>query len=770
MNAATSMLSQLSDSIKKEFDATHRILSYEEYLTLLTVQSKKQLRSSAQYLVDMMDHFGKTELPNHEVRFKVFDFPIDGITPKLVGHEEVQLDIYKRLQSFVRQGMNNKLILLHGPNGSAKSTLVHAMMGGLERYSQTQDGAQYTFNWVFPVEKITKGSIGFQTGYSGPPGAGHKSYAHLPEDEVMARFPCDLKDHPFLLLPKHLRQHTLTELLGKKEGEKAYQSLPHYLREGDLCHRCKMISDAMLNTYAGDFKKVMMHIQVERIFSNRRYRKSLATVEPQMHVDAHYNQLTYNKSIGSLPSTLQNLNLFALSGDIVDGNRGIIEYSDLLKRPIDTFKYLLIACETGAVNIGSSIAYLDTVMLGSTNELQLDAFKEFPDFSSFKARIELIRVPYLLKVSQEKEIYSLILPQITPAVDPDPTLGDDIGKHITPHVDTVTALWSVLTRLKKPNSINYPPQISSLISALTPLEKAKLYDTGELPGMLTPEDRKLMRASLRKLKEEYNTIPYYEGRMGASVREIKSVLFDASQNPDFPCLSPLAVLFELESFVKRVTEYDFLKQDVKDGFHDASEFILKVRNEYIEIIDHEVRSSMGIYADTQWEDFLRKYVQHVSVLLKKEKIKNSITGSMEEPDRALISEFEKIVDAPSIKDSGAGPGGMKEDDTELKNFRQNLISQVGVWSLDHAGQPVVYASVFPEYWKKLEKHYFETQKSVLTKMHDALVGGFELNAKGDHLSDGMKLAQKTVNNMISKQGYCEHCAKEVITFLMKKRY
>ena len=61
--------------------------------------------------------------------------------------------------------------------------------------------------------------------------------------------------------------------------------------------------------------------------------------------------------------------------------------------------------------------------------------------------------------------------------------------------------------------------------------------------------------------------------MGASAREIKSILFDAAQNPEFPCLSPLAALRELEEFVKRVSEYEFLKQDVKDGFHDASEFI-----------------------------------------------------------------------------------------------------------------------------------------------------------------------------------------------------
>src|SRR3954451_8475249 len=175
-----------------------------------------------------------------------------------------------------------------------------------------------------------------------------------------------------------------------------------------------------------------MHIQVERMYFARRYRKGLVTIEPQMHVDAQYHQLTYNKSIGSLPASLQSLNLFSLTGDLVDGNRGIVEYSDLLKRPVDTFKYLLSACETGAVNVGNSIAYLDTVMIGSTNEVQLDAFKEFPDFTSFKARIELIRVPYLLSAQDESQIYAPQLEQIR------------IQKHVAPHVDWVASLWAVL--------------------------------------------------------------------------------------------------------------------------------------------------------------------------------------------------------------------------------------------------------------------------------------------------------------------------------------
>ena len=751
--SAQEVLNSIDQAVKKEFEANRRILTFDEYNTLLGEKPECQTRGSAQYLADMMDHFGKTPLGSPGLlhgdgaaaiethRFNLFDNPIDGIAPKVAGQEYVQNHIYRSLRAFSRQRINNKLILLHGPNGSAKSSIAHAMMGGLERYCHEAEGAVYTFNWVFPVERYTKGGMGITT--RAAVNEKIQSFAKLPDEEVAARIPCDLRDHPLLLVPVEHRRAFLEKLLGTTRTDEIWETLPNYLSQGDLCHRCREIFDALLEANGGDFRKVMMHVQVERFYYGRRYRRGLVTIEPQLHVDAQYHQLTYNKSVAALPASLQSLNLFALTGDLIDGNRGIIEYSDLLKRPVDSFKYLLGACETGSVNVGSSIAYLDVVMLGSTNEIQLDAFKEFPDFTSFKARIELVRVPYLLSVSGEKEIYAPQMHQVA---------GE---KHVAPHVAWTVALWAVLTRLKKPNSINYPPNVSTIVSNLTPMEKARLYDTGEVPASLSAEEKKLLRAAIRKICEEYSNVPYYEGRMGASAREVKSILYDAAQNPEFPCLSPLATLREMEEFVKRVSEYEFLKQDVKDGFHDATEFINLVRVEYLNRIDREVRDAMGLYQGAQWEEFLKRYVQHISLFLKKEKIKNPITGKMEDPDMSLIEEFETIVDAPS-------------GSADREAFRQNVISQIGAWSLDHPREPVVYSKVFADFWRKLEKHYFESQKALLTKMHDAiLVYGTD---KDDPSSEGGKLARQTVDNLVSKMGYCPKCAKEVITFLMRQRY
>ena len=45
-------------------------------------------------------------------------------------------------------GIERRVLLLHGPVGSSKSTIVRMLKKGIERYSSTDDGALYTLGWV----------------------------------------------------------------------------------------------------------------------------------------------------------------------------------------------------------------------------------------------------------------------------------------------------------------------------------------------------------------------------------------------------------------------------------------------------------------------------------------------------------------------------------------------------------------------------------------------------------------------------------------------
>src|SRR5437764_753136 len=432
-------LQSVGEQVRHAFVGNKTILSFQEYMEGFFEKPRVHARDAAQYIRDCFDFYGTTTANNPGGamrRFKLFDRPFDqgpsslqegeGGAP-VCGHEEVQNAIYRILNGFVRAGRINKLILLHGPNGSAKSSIVAAIQRALEDYSRKEEGQLYRFNWIFPSEKLVKGSIGFGETKNGGPRV--ESYAHLEGEQVDARIHCELKDHPLFLLPRSERQRVVRE---STKPDDTFQ-LSAGILEGELCHKCRQIYAALLQSYNGDVLKVLRHVQVERFYISRRYMAGAVTVEPQMAVDADYRQVTHDRSHGALPGALQNLALFEPYGPLVAGNRGVIEFSDLLKRP---------------------------------------------------------------------------------------------------------------------------------------LEKLKLYDRGETPDRLGVIHAKELKKHLQDLWKESDAYPNYEGRTGASARELKTVITNGAQNPQYKCLTPQAILEELLAITKDKSVYEFLQQEVVDGYHD----------------------------------------------------------------------------------------------------------------------------------------------------------------------------------------------------------
>ncbi len=135
----------------------------------------------------------------------------------------------------------------------------------------------------------------------------------------------------------------------------------------------------MLTSYQGNVSHVLRHIQVARFYLSKRYRTAIAAVEPQMSVDAHARQVTVDQSLALLPSALHHLVLYESTGPLADANRGLIEYSDLLKRPIDSWKYLLVETEQGQASLDAVTMFFDMLMIESSNELNLASFQKYPD-------------------------------------------------------------------------------------------------------------------------------------------------------------------------------------------------------------------------------------------------------------------------------------------------------------------------------------------------------------------------------------------------------
>ncbi|MBX7113737.1 MAG: serine protein kinase PrkA [Myxococcaceae bacterium] len=742
---AKRFLQAVGSEVSSDFVKNRSILSFEEYLALLISQPKAQLRNAAQYLKDCIDSFGSEQVPHprgHIRRFKIFDGPGGEREGRVAGQEEVQNAIYRIIGNFVRAGRINKLILMHGPNGSAKSSLVDALKGGMEHYSRQEEGALYTFNWVFPTEKLIKGAIGFGDRPSTADKSPLTTFAHLEAENIEVRLTNPMREHPLFLIPRAERQKLITEAVGKHGGEKGGFVVSRYLLEGELSHKSRRIYDALLASYGGDYLKVLRHVQVERFYVSRRYQVGTFTVEPQMSVDASYHQVTADRTQANVPPALHSVVLYEPQGGLVAANRGLIEYSDLLKRPLEAFKYLLGASETAEVSLEHFVLQLDEVLVASANEKHLAAFKELPDFASFKGRIELVRVPYLRRFKVEQEIYDAQVNTST------------VGKHVAPHATWVAAMWAVLTRLKKPISDRYHGDARALVERLTPIEKARLYQDGTVPEKMSLAQGKELRKVVQALYEESDAYPHYEGRSGASAREIKTALFNAAQSAEHDGLHPLGVLKELTALCKDKSVYEFLQQEIVDGYHDHEAFVSVVETEYLDIVDREVRDSMGLVSESQYKELFERYVQMISHWVKGERVTNRHTGQAEKPDEARMAEFEGFV----------MPKG--EDPAE---FRKGLIANIGAHRIDNPEGAMNYALIFPDLFKKLRDHFYEERQRQLRRNVENILK-YLSEDKGQLSAREQEHVRSTLGTMVSRYGYTDGSARDAIVFLVRKRY
>ena len=723
------------EEVNKEEGRYVNLLAFDDYMNLFEKNPQKELRPTNIYLRDMFDYFGQN--PNGS--FKLFTRE-HADAPSVHGQVKTQNRIYQFLRNFMEEGYNNKFILLVGPNGSSKSSLVKKIMLSAEDYAATDEGALFSFSWIFPIDQFTKGSLGL----SGSAADRHmNSYAFLEDKDISAIMTSELKDHPLLLIPIKTRQKLIEEAF-KKEKHRLEEVKKSYLYNGDLSNRNRLIFDALLKSYKGDYKEVYKHIRVERLFINRRYSIGATTIEPQLHVDAHLQQITMDRRLASLPPSLQSLNLFSLSGEVVLANRGILEFSDLLKRPLDTFKYLLMTMESKTINLQGILTELDIFFIGSSNEIHFAAFKQHPDFNSFKGRFNFLRVPYLMSYQDEEKIYH---EQITKLKD---------QSCFEPHSLTALCLWSVMTRMRAPIAKNYRDEkLGRIAEALNPLEKSLLYGDKYTPDAYDTESRQILKAGIDEVMNEYDNDSMYEGKFGISPREVKQIIYDLADN--HKNVTFVEVVEYLRLLNERKAEYDFLNISHQGEYHNPKKFLDLIETYCLDILDSEVRDSLGLVDERSYEDYISKYILSINAVIKGEKIKNNVTGKFEAPDSYFIKEFESNVH-------------MNE---AAEKFRSGLIARLGAYALDNKGKAIVYSEVFDDLVHLLQESFRKEQKKIIDKVAKNLVlylaeqmqgtsNGLEKNVK-DQIANIIRILQE-------KHKYSENGAIASLQYLLKMRY
>jgi serine protein kinase len=322
--------------------------SFRDYFELVTQNPRLAELSHAR--INDMIHARGVEKLNEGTRDEVARYNF--FSSELFGIEEPIARIVEYFKSAAqRLEVRKRILLLMGPVGGGKSTIVTMLKRGLEEWTRNDQGAVYAIK------------------------------------------DCPMHEEPLHLIPAELRP----------EIEKHYGI---YI-EGDLCPQCRY---ALEHTYAGRHEDVRVH----RIIFSEKNRIGIGTFAPSDPKSQDITELTGSIDLSTIGEVgvESDPRAYRFDGELNIANRGIMEFVEMLKVDEKFLYSLLTLSQEQNIKTGRfAMIYADEVIMSHTNENEYVAFAGNKKSEALQDRIILVRVPYNLRVSQEERIYDKLLKQ-----------------------------------------------------------------------------------------------------------------------------------------------------------------------------------------------------------------------------------------------------------------------------------------------------------------------------------------------------------------------
>ncbi|RDV38468.1 serine protein kinase [Bradymonadaceae bacterium TMQ3] len=473
-----------------EYRELHWEGSFEEYLDLVR-EDVRVTRNAYQRIYDMVMSYGTEEYIDNKkkiVRYNFFKDEITGGADAIYGLDIPLMRLVNVFKAAANEyGTEKRIILLHGPVGSSKSTIARLLKKGLEEYTRTEDGRLYTFSWVMP-----------------------KELQHLTGGQEVLHDP--MNEEPLKLIPQEWRAGALEEL--------GIENVSSIRVRGDLNPASRFIFKELMRHYGGDWSRAMEHVRVRRMLFSEKDRVGIGTFQPKDEKNQDSTELTgdinYRKI--AIYGSDSDPRAFNFDGEFCVANRGIIEFVEILKLDVAFLYDLLGATQERKIKPKKfAQTDIDEVIIGHTNEPEYRKLLGNEYMEALRDRTVKIDIPYITKYQEEIRIYKK-----------DFNNQRVKGKHIAPHTIEMAAMWAVLTRLEDPKKHD-----------LTLLQKLKLYDGKSLTGYTQDNVKELRKETLR------------EGLTGVSPRYIQDKLSNALvSDKTESSINPFLVLNELEGGLK----------------------------------------------------------------------------------------------------------------------------------------------------------------------------------------------------------------------------
>lgn len=563
--------------------------SFFDYLNLVR-ENPKITRNAFQRMYDMIMEKGTSEyvdVKKQMVHYRFFDDVDNDGRDAVFGADIPLMKLVNVLRAAaLGYGTEKRVILLHGPVGSAKSTICRMLKAGVERYSKSENGALFTFEWIDEEGK---------------------------HEDIFGKgvrvFPSPMHEEPLLLIPPEMREQIIEEL------NRGSRSDFRVNIKGELCPPSRYIFKSLMERYSGDVNRVLQHVRVKRLILSESDRVGIGTFQPKDEKNQDSTELTGDLNYRKIAEygSDSDPRAFNFDGEFNVANRGMIEFVEVLKLDVAFLYDLLGASQEHRVKPKKfAQTYIDEVIIGHTNEPEYRKLQDNEFMEALRDRTVKIDIPYISKLKDEIKIYkkdfnSRILR----------------GVSIAPHTIEMAAMWAILTRLEKPKKAN-----------LTRLQKLKLYDGKSLPNYTEDNIKELRKEAKR------------EGLEGISPRYIQDKISNAivtAQQMNRGSVNPFMVLNELEGGLKHhsLLSNDELRQDFK-------ELLSVVKQEYEETIKAEVQRAISA-DESALQRLCANYIDNVKAYTQKERVRNQFTGRDEEPDERLMRSIEDKIEIPESR-------------------------------------------------------------------------------------------------------------------------
>ena len=539
----------------KEFQDLHWEGGFSQYLDKVK-ENPNIARNAFQRMYDMIVGFGTSQFMEYKkevTHYKFFEDPIENGKDAVFG-----LDVHlMKLVNFLRSaslgyGTEKRVLLLHGPVGSAKSTIARLLKKGVERYSYTNEGALYTFKFVDDPKFGLVGSTG--------------------------EMKSPMNEEPLLLVPESARKAFEEEI--NKGGKGSYK----LKIKGELSPPMRMIFRELMTRHKGDWAKVMEHVKVYRFTLSEKDRIGIGTFQPKDEKNQDSTELTGDinyRKIAEFGSD-SDPRAFNFDGEFQVANRGVIEFVEVLKLDV-AFLYDLLGASQEHVVKPKKFAqtFIDEVIIGHTNEPEFRKLQNNEFMEALRDRTVKIDIPYITKLHEEVRIY-----------EKDFGKGKVQGVFIAPHTVEMAAMWAILTRLEAPKK-----------SDLSLMQKLKLYNGKTLSGYTEDNVKELRKEAVR------------EGLDGVSPRYIQDKVSNTLvKYGHMGAVNPFMLFNELESGLRHHTlisseekrrEYKELLAAVKQEYEDI------IKNEVQRAISADESAISNLCAN--YIDNIKAYTQKEKV-------------------------------------------------------------------------------------------------------------------------------------------------------------